>query len=72
MGKLDITANALVSLTIEFAKMSMSFSVESTLAQWKWIRLAAKPRPLYDLREFDEALHGLWGSFILFFGRNSG
>jgi hypothetical protein len=71
IGQLDITANALVALATEFAKMSMSVSVESILAQLKWLWLVDRPRPLYDLQAYDDAVHGPWGSSILLFRRSA-
>jgi len=66
LGKLEITANALVSLATEFAKMSMTASVVNLLAQFKWLRLFEQPsQPLMSLQVHHDATQGPWGSMML-------
>jgi hypothetical protein len=70
LGQLDITVNAIISLATEFAKMSMSASVENLLSQLKWLWFVERPRKLIDLQAYDDAAHGPWGSTVLLAKRN--
>lgn len=65
IGKLEFTINTLVSLATEFAKISMTATVVSLLAQLKWLWLLEKPGRLSSLRVHHDATQGPWGSLML-------
>jgi len=62
LGTLAISVNAVVALAAEVAKMCIIFVSGSLLAQFKWEWFAGGAKALYDLKRFDDAAHGEWGS----------
>lgn len=71
MGQLAISVNAVVALAAEVAKMCITMVSGSLLAQFKWEWFEGTARALYDLKRFDDAAHGEWGSVKLFKSRNA-
>ena len=71
MGNLAISVNAVVALAAEVAKMCITMVSGSLLAQFKWEWFKETKRALYDLKRFDDASHGGWGSVKLLRSRNA-
>jgi hypothetical protein len=62
LGQLAISVNAVVALLAEVAKMCATMVSGSLLAQFKWEWFEGTARFLYDLKRYDDASHGEWGS----------
>ncbi|OKO99531.1 hypothetical protein PENSUB_8376 [Penicillium subrubescens] len=57
-----VSLNSLISWLSTFSKACLLFAVSETLGQLKWVRFASKSRPIQDLRTFDAASRGHYGS----------
>ena len=62
---LKISPNAVVSFIIALAKSSFLLAITETISQLKWLHFHDKSRKLSDLRMFDEASRGPFGSLKL-------
>lgn len=57
-----MSLNSLISWLSTFSKGSVLFAISETIGQMKWTWLSKKTRPISDLRTFDSASRGLYGS----------
>lgn len=57
-----MSLNSLISWLSTFSKGFALFAISETIGQLKWAWFNQKQRPLSDLRTFDSASRGLWGS----------
>ncbi|KAJ5354970.1 uncharacterized protein N7496_012182 [Penicillium cataractarum] len=57
-----VSLNSLISWLSTLSKTCILFAVSETLGQLKWVWFANKPRPIPDLRTFDAASRGYYGS----------
>lgn len=60
-----VSLNSVISWLSTFSKASLLFAVGELLGQLKWVWFAQQERPLTDLRSFDWASRGAWGSLRL-------
>ena len=60
-----ITPNAVVSFIATLAKSSFLLAITETVGQLKWLHYHCKSHKLSDVKLFDEASRGPWGSFEL-------
>lgn len=60
-----VSLNAVISTLSTLSKASLIFSVAESLGQLKWVWFSQQERPLMDLRLFDSASRGAWGSLRL-------
>ncbi|KAI0490398.1 hypothetical protein F4859DRAFT_7077 [Xylaria cf. heliscus] len=60
-----ITINALVSTLSTISKSALLMALGAAIGQRKWIRLSRGENPLSDLKVYDEASRGPWGSLSL-------
>lgn len=57
-----ISLNTLLSWLSTVGKACILFPASATLSQLKWVWFAERKRPLSDLRVFDSASRGIYGS----------
>ena len=62
---LKISPNAVISFIIALAKSSFLLAITETISQLKWLHFHDKTRKLSDLKLFDEASRGPFGSLKL-------
>ncbi|PYI34510.1 hypothetical protein BP00DRAFT_493021 [Aspergillus indologenus CBS 114.80] len=60
-----VSLNAVVAAISTLSKASLLFSVGEVLGQLKWVWFTQQERSLLDLRRFDAASRGVWGSLRL-------
>ncbi|PYH94643.1 hypothetical protein BO71DRAFT_398793 [Aspergillus ellipticus CBS 707.79] len=60
-----VSLNSVISWLSTLSKASLLFAVGEMLGQLKWVWFAQKERPMLDLRAFDSASRGAWGSLGL-------
>lgn len=65
-----ITPNAVVSFIVTLAKSAFLVAITETISQLKWIHFHDKSHKLSDLRLFDEASRGPFGSLKLLVARH--
>jgi hypothetical protein len=57
-----VTLNSLISWLSTVSKGCILFCISEGLGQQKWVWLSQKKRPLSNLRVFDSASRGIYGS----------
>lgn len=65
-----ITPNAVVSFIATLAKSSFLLAITETIGQLKWLHYHCKSHKMSDIKLFDEASRGPWGSLQLLISKH--